>query len=75
MYKFLWIVLISSICFSQASKEKAESFIAQKKYTKAQNEIQTFLDLNPEDKEAIELLGDAYGHQIWWSFRDESIKC
>lgn len=66
MYKFLWIVLISSICFSQASKEKAESFIAQKKFTKAQNEIQTFLDLNPEDKEAIELLGDAYGHQKKW---------
>lgn len=66
MYKFLFVFLISSMCFSQTSKEKAQSFIAEKEFVKAQNEINTFLTSNPEDKEAIELLGDAYGHQKKW---------
>ncbi len=70
MYKFIWIFLISSMCFSQASKEKAEAFIAEKEYKSAQNEMLTFLESNPEDGEAIELLGDVYGHQKKW---DEAI--
>ena len=58
------------MCFSQASKEKAEAFIAEKEYKSAQNEMLTFLESNPEDGEAIELLGDVYGHQKKW---DEAI--
>ncbi|BAO74802.1 tetratricopeptide repeat protein [Winogradskyella sp. PG-2] len=71
MYRFLWIILLSSICFSQTSKEKAEAFIAEKSFKSAQNEMVVFLKENPEDKEAIELLGDAYGHQKKW---DEAIE-
>ncbi len=71
MYKFLWILLMSSICFSQSSIEKAEAFIAEKEFKSAQSEMLTFLESNPEDKEAIEILGDAYGHQKKW---DEAIE-
>jgi len=71
MYRFLWIFLISSICFSQTSKEKAEAFIAEKAFIRAQSEMLTLLKSNAEDKEAIELLGDAYGHQKKW---DEAIE-
>lgn len=70
MKRFLWFFFISSLCFSQSSIEKAQSFIAEKAFVKAQNEIESFLEFNPEDKEAIELLGDAYGHQKKW---DEAI--
>ena len=63
MYKYLWIFLMSSICFSQTSIEKAEAFIVKKEFKNAQNEMTTFLKTKPEDKQAIELLGDVYGYQ------------
>lgn len=62
---------MSSICFSQTSKEKTEAFIANKEFKKAQSEISTFLESNYKDKKAIELLGDAYGQQKKW---DEAIE-
>lgn len=67
---FLWIFLLSSLCHAQSSKEKAKTFIAEKSYEKAQKEMLTYLASNTDDKEAIELLGDAYGHQKKW---DEAI--
>jgi tetratricopeptide (TPR) repeat protein len=67
MYKFIWIVLISSICFSQTANEKATTLISKKQYKIAQNELITFLKTNPNDKEAIELLGDVYGYQKKWN--------
>lgn len=71
MKKFLWIFFISTFCFSQTSIEKARSYISEKAFNKAQSEMVTFLDSNPNDKEAIELLGDAYGYQKKW---DEAIE-
>jgi tetratricopeptide (TPR) repeat protein len=71
MYRFLWIFLVSSFCFSQASKEKASAFIVDKEFDNAKEELLDFLANNPEDKEAIELLGDTYGHQKKW---DEAIE-
>ena len=62
---------MSSICFSQNSKEKAKVFITEKEFKNAQSEMLVFLKGNPEDREAIELLGDAYGHQKKW---DEAIE-
>ncbi|MBC2846565.1 tetratricopeptide repeat protein [Winogradskyella flava] len=66
MRKFLWIFFISSFCFAQTSKEKTKDYIAKKSFKKAQQEMVTFLSSNPNDKEAIELLGDAYGYQKKW---------
>jgi len=70
MYKYLLVFLISSICFSQTSIENAERFIAKKEFVKAQAEMSGFLESNPDDLKAIELFGDAYGHQKKW---DEAI--
>ena len=74
MFRFFWIILISSMCFSQTSIEKAEVFIAKKQFKSAQNEMLTFLKTNPEDNQAIELLGDAYGHEKKWDDAIEQYK-
>lgn len=66
MKKFLWIFFVSAFCFSQTSKEKAKIYLIEKDYKKAQQELTTFLESNPSDIEAIELLGDAYGYQKKW---------
>lgn len=71
MYKFFWIFLVSSVCFSQTSVEKAENYLAKKEFKSAQNEMLTYIKTHPNDVKAIELLGDAYGHQKKW---DESIE-
>lgn len=62
------------MCFSQTSIEKAEVFIAKKQFKSAQNEMLTFLKTNPEDNQAIELLGDAYGHEKKWDDAIEQYK-
>lgn len=71
MPRFLYILLWSSLSFSQASIEKAEAFIENNEFKNAEQEMTAFLKTKPEDKKAIELLGDAYGHQKKW---DEAIE-
>ncbi|MBU2922306.1 hypothetical protein KO504_13215 [Winogradskyella psychrotolerans] len=66
MFRFLFVLLLSSFCFSQNSIANAEAFIAKKQFVKAQNEMTAFLESNPNDLKGIELLGDAYGHQKKW---------
>jgi tetratricopeptide (TPR) repeat protein len=68
---FLVIFLVSFCCYAQGAKEKAQAFIESKKFESAQTELTDFLAQNPEDEEAIELLGDAYGHEKKW---DEAIE-
>jgi tetratricopeptide (TPR) repeat protein len=70
MRSFLIIFILSFSCYAQDAKEKAQTLIESKKFESAQNELTIFLDQNPEDEEAIELLGDAYGHEKKW---DEAI--
>ena len=48
-----------------------ETLFKQKKFTKAETTIKTYLHDYPKDKKARELLGDAYGHQKKW---DEAIE-
>lgn len=71
MFRFLLVFFISAYGFSQTSKENAAAFIANKAFEKAQNEMLIFLESNPNDNDAIELLGDAYSHQKKW---DEGIE-
>lgn len=71
MKRFFWLILMSSFCFSQTSIENAKSYLDQKEFVKAQDEMVTYLESHPNDQEAIELLGDAYGHQKKW---DEAIE-
>jgi tetratricopeptide (TPR) repeat protein len=71
MLKCVWFLFISSICFAQSSIDKAEIFITTKKFVNAQNEMQNYLKSNPDDEEAIELLGDSYGYQKKWDLAIE----
>jgi len=67
--KILNMRLIIFICcfplflIGQTSVEKGKAFIQQKLFSKAEAELKPFVDNNENDLEAIELLGDAYGHQ------------
>lgn len=71
MKKFLFVFFISYFSFAQSSKEEAKTYLSQKQFSKAQQELVAFITSHPNDKEAIELLGDAYGHQKKW---DKAIK-
>ncbi|MEH1008689.1 MULTISPECIES: tetratricopeptide repeat protein [unclassified Winogradskyella] len=66
MIRYLFVLMLSSFCYSQTSIANAEAFIAKKQFVKAQNEMTAFLESNPNDLKGIELLGDAYGHQKKW---------
>ncbi|MUU79557.1 tetratricopeptide repeat protein [Winogradskyella endarachnes] len=74
MLRILFVLMLSSACFAQTSIENAELFIAKKQFEKAQNEMIQFLKSNPNDLKAIELLGDAYGHQKQWDNAIEQYK-
>ncbi|WP_344711802.1 tetratricopeptide repeat protein [Winogradskyella damuponensis] len=66
MIRYLFVLMLSSFCYSQTSIANAEAFIAKKQFVRAQNEMTAFLESNPNDLKGIELLGDAYGHQKKW---------
>lgn len=65
MRLLLCILLFPLLCFSQTIDE-AESYISQKNFIKAETLLAPFVYNNPKNLEAIELLGDAYGHQKKW---------
>lgn len=71
MKRFLWIFLISSLGFGQDSLQKARVFIDTKDFESAQKELRVYLRQNPQDYNAIELLGDVYGYEKKW---DEAIE-
>ena len=58
----------------QSSIDEVELLFKQKKFSKAENIINTYLKENPNDEKAIELLGDAYGHQKRWDDAIETYK-
>ena len=66
MYRFFWMIFLSAVGFAQSSIENSRALIAEKQFKQAQLEMQDYLKTNPNDKEAIELLGDVYGHQKKW---------
>lgn len=59
------------LAISQTSAERAKKLINQKQYKKAEVLMSEYVQQYSKDKEAIELLGDAYGHQKKW---DEAIE-
>ncbi|WP_452232519.1 tetratricopeptide repeat protein [Lacinutrix sp. MEBiC02595] len=62
-YVFLLFPLFS---FSQPSLDKAEGYLQQKKYVKAEQLLSIYVSENPKNEKAIELFGDAYGYQKKW---------
>ena len=71
MRLLLCLLLFPLLCIGQTAYEEAETLIAQKKFSEAETILIDFVKNNPKDLQGIELLGDAYGHQIKW---DEAAK-
>lgn len=59
------------LLLGQTPKEDASNYITKKQYIKAQEVMMDYILEHPLDKEALELLGDAYGYQKKW---DEAIE-
>ncbi|WP_405296035.1 tetratricopeptide repeat protein [Algibacter sp. Ld11] len=66
MNKFLIFMLLPIMAFSQMSIHDFEELIKIKEYQKAEPLLVQYLENTPNDLQAIELLGDVYGHQKEW---------
>jgi len=66
MRYIFFLLLISSLGFSQSNLKKAEQLLNEKSYLKAQQLLEKEVVRSPNNTEVIELLGDAYGHQKKW---------
>ena len=63
---FLVALLFPVLIVAQTSIEKGKVFIDKKEFAKAEKELLPFVTNNANNLLAIELLGDAYGHQKKW---------
>ncbi len=54
------------MAFSQASLDEIDALFLKKKYQTAERVLVKYVDNYPDNLKAIELLGDAYGHQKKW---------
>jgi len=59
---------------SQINTKEVLSLFSEKSFDKAQHVVENYLKNNPDDLEAIELLGDAYGHQEKWGDASKQYK-
>lgn len=66
MNKFFCLLLFPALAFSQSSLDSVEILFQKKQYEKAENAVARFLEQNPNNLQAIELMGDAYGYQKKW---------
>lgn len=70
MNKFLFLLLFPFLTFAQTSLDEAEVLCENEDYEKAEKLVLHYLGSYPNNLQAIELLGDVYGHQKKW---DEAI--
>jgi len=70
MKKFLFLLLFPLFGFSQSMVIEINQLFQQKQFVKAEQKASEYAKQNPNNLKAIELLGDAYGHQKKW---DEAI--
>lgn len=62
----LVLFFLPLILLGQTSVSEAEVMLNNKQFTKAEKSLISYLETNPNDIKATELLGDAYGHQEKW---------
>lgn len=66
MKKTLFFLLLPVMMYSQTSMDAVDNLFKQKMYKKAEDFLKRYLVDYPNNKEALELLGDAYGYQKKW---------
>ena len=66
MKLFLIALLFPVAILAQTSIEKGQDYITNKQFTKAEQELSAYVKYHADNLQAIELLGDAYGHQKKW---------
>jgi tetratricopeptide (TPR) repeat protein len=74
MKKFLVFLFIPIFSFSQSIVSEVNLLIKQKQFVKAELLASNYAAQNPNNLNAIELLGDAYGHQKKWDDAIEQYK-
>jgi len=74
MKKILFLLLFPMFSFSQSIVNEVDQLFQQKQFIKAEQLASNFIAKNPKDLKAIELLGDAYGHQRKWDYAIEQYK-
>ncbi|WP_353778886.1 hypothetical protein [Winogradskyella sp. 3972H.M.0a.05] len=60
-------LLFPCLVFGQSSLDDIDALFTAKKFKEAETYLVNYVSEHPEDLRAIELLGDAYGHQTLWN--------
>lgn len=63
---FLFVLFAPIFTLSQSNVIEINQLFQQKQFVKAEEVASSYVANNPNDLKAIELLGDAYGHQKKW---------
>ncbi|WP_347922632.1 tetratricopeptide repeat protein [Pontimicrobium sp. SW4] len=74
MKKFLFLLLFPIFSFSQSIMIEVNQLFQQKQFVEAEKIASAYVKKNPSNLKAIELLGDAYGHQKKWDNAIEQYK-
>lgn len=66
MSRLLFFFLLPIIGFSQSLSVQVDGLFGKKQFKKAEQMLERHVSSYPADLDAMELLGDAYGHQRKW---------
>ncbi|MBT8265339.1 MAG: tetratricopeptide repeat protein [Bacteroidia bacterium] len=66
MKKFICLLFLPTLMLGQNLSVEVGHLFQKKLFSKAEHVLQDYMNINPNDINAIELLGDAYGHQRKW---------
>lgn len=66
MKLFIIVFFISITAVSQTDFQKTEHYLAEKRFSKAEVLMKSYVKNNPNTLKGIELLGDTYGYQKKW---------
>lgn len=67
MNKLIILLLFPLITFGQISFDHIEELFQQKQYKKAETVLISYLNNNPKETKALELLGETYAYQAKWN--------
>lgn len=74
MKKLLYLLLLPATMFGQTALSGVEVFLQKKQFEKAEACIHAYLEKEPNNLKALELLGDSYGYQKKWDDALEAYK-